>query len=123
MITDSRSNLVSGYHTLSKNNISNKLIPESFKQKLPKSYSNIPTILLGRLAIDERYQGEGTGKLLLIDALKRCFEISDSIGIYAVVVDPLDIDAEAFYSKYGFIKLPDSEKMFLPMKTIKEIFQ
>jgi hypothetical protein len=39
-----------------------------------------------------------------------------------MVVDPLDEDAEAFYTKYGFIMLPDSGKMFLPMKTIKNLF-
>ncbi len=123
VMTDSKANLIAGYYTLSSSSISNKLVPELYKQKLPKSYSNIPTILLGRLAIDKKRQGEGIGKLLLIDALKRSFEISDSIGIYAIVVDPLDFDAEKFYSKYGFIKLPDSGKMFLPMKTIKGLFQ
>jgi hypothetical protein len=33
------------------------------------------------------------------------------------------MDAEVFYQKYGFIKLPDSGKMFLPMKTIINIFK
>lgn len=59
----------------------------------------------------------------LIDALKRCFETTDSIGAYAVIVDPLDNEAATFYEKYGFIKLPDSGKMFLPMKTIKGLFK
>jgi len=57
-----------------------------------------------------------------LDALKRCFDTSDSIGAFAVVVDPLDNEAEHFYKKYGFIRLPDSGKLFLPMKTIKELF-
>ncbi|MBI9036420.1 MAG: GNAT family N-acetyltransferase [Bacteroidales bacterium] len=122
VMADAETNLVSGYYTLSSSSISNNIIPESFKQRLPKSYLSIPTILLGRLAIDKRHQGKGIGKLLLIDSLKRSFEISDSIGIFAVVADPLDADAERFYEKYGFIKLPDSGKMFLPMKTIKAIF-
>ena len=122
VIADKKTNLVSGYYTLSSNSISNEVIPEYFKKKLPKSYSSIPTILLGRLAIDKNYQGKGIGKVLLIDSLRRCFEISDSIGIFAVVVDPLDDEAEEFYEKYGFIKLPDNGKMFLPMKTIKDIF-
>jgi hypothetical protein len=39
-------------------------------------------------------------KLLLIDALKRSFEIGRTIGSYAVVVDHLDKDAESFYEKY-----------------------
>jgi hypothetical protein len=73
---------------------------------------------MGRLAVDTRFQGIGLGKLLLIDALFRSYEISKSIGSFAVVVDPLNEEAERFYPKYGFILLPDSCKMFLPMKTV-----
>ena len=40
----------------------------------------------------------------------------------AVVVDPIDESAKNFYKKYGFIMLPDSEKMFLPMETIATLF-
>ncbi len=79
--------------------------------------------LLGRLATDIKFQGKGIGKILLIDALTRCYEISKSIGSFAVIVDPLDNDAENFYSRYGFIKLPDSGKMFLTMMTIKSLFE
>ena len=123
VINDQKTNLLKGYYTLANNSISQETIPEKFKRKLPKSYSSIPTTLLGRLAIDKRFQGKGIGKLLLIDALKRSYEISKNIGSFAVVVDPLDEDAENFYGKYGFIKLPDSGKMFLAMNTIKEIFE
>jgi hypothetical protein len=34
----------------------------------------------------------------------------------------LDEEAEGFYAKFGFIMLPDSRKMFLPMATIEELF-
>lgn len=119
---DKESNKVKGFYTLSSNSISNDLMPETFQRKLPKSYTSLPAILLGRLAIDRTFQRKGIGKLLLIDALKRCFETSDSIGAYAVIVDPLDDDAVKFYKKYGFIQLPGSGKMFLPMKTIIELF-
>lgn len=123
VLIDRESSNIAGYYTLSSNSISNNLIPDSFRKKLPRSYSSIPTILIGRLAIDKNFQGKGIGKVLLIDALKRCFDTSDTIGAFAVIVDPLDIEAERFYEKYGFIKLPDSGKMFLPMKTIKELFE
>ena len=119
---DQESVKVKGYYTLSSNSISNDLIPDFFKKNLPNSYSSIPTILLGRLAVDKRFQGQGFGAMILIDALKRCFEISDSVGAFAVIVDPLDDAAELFYQKYGFIKLPDSGKMFLAMRTVRELF-
>ena len=122
VINDQETNLLKGYYTLANNSIPQEIIPIQFQKRLPKSYSSVPTTLLGRLAIDNRFQGKGIGKLLLIDALKRSYEISTSIGSFAVVVDPLDENAENFYNKYGFIKLPDSGKMFLPMNAIKELF-
>ena len=120
---DIETNLIKGYYTLANNSIAQELIPKKLQKKLPSSYSSIPTTLLGRLAVDIRYQSKGIGKLLLIDALKKSHEISKKIGSFAVVVDSLDKDAEKFYLKYGFIKLPDSKKMFLPMKTINELFK
>jgi hypothetical protein len=38
-------------------------------------------------------------------------------------VDPIDKEAELFYEKYGFTKLPDSGKMFIPIGTLKELFE
>lgn len=122
VLIDKNSDKIAGYYTLSSNSIPQYQVPEYFKKKLPPSYLSIPTILLGRLAINLTYQGKGFGQLLLVDALKRCFDTSESIGAYAVVVDPLDNEAAQFYAKYGFIKLPDSGKLFLPITTIKALF-
>jgi GNAT superfamily N-acetyltransferase len=74
------------------------------------------------LAIDKNYQGKGIGKILLIDALKRSYEISQKVGSFAVVVDPIDKEAEDFYTKFDFIKLPDSQKMFIAIKTLEILF-
>jgi GNAT superfamily N-acetyltransferase len=121
--SDQTNDLIKGYYTLSNNSIPQNKIPTEFQKKLPKSYTSIPTTLLGRLAVDERYKGQGLGKLLLVDALRRSYEISDSVGSYAVIVDPIDQSAVEFYTKYGFMLLPGSGKMFLPMQTIKSLFE
>lgn len=123
VVREEQTESIKGYYTLSNNSIPLKDIPNNIRKKLPKSYTTIPTTLLGRLAIDSNFQGQGLGKLILIDALKRSFELSKTIGSFAVVVDPIDENAERFYIKYGFLKLPDSGKMFLPMKTIGQLFQ
>lgn len=123
VIKEVETDLIKGYYTLSNNSIPLELVPNEICEKLPRSYEAIPTILLGRLAIDNKFQAQGIGKLILIDALKRSYELSKTIGSFAVVVDPIDKDAERFYDKYGFIKLPDSGKMFLPMKTIGQLFE
>ncbi|SDX17934.1 GNAT family N-acetyltransferase [Aequorivita viscosa] len=123
VLNDNETDLLKGYYTLANNSIAQELIPAEFQKKLPNSYKSIPTTLLGRLAIDKRFQRQGVGKLLLVDALRRSYDISKSIGSFAVVVDPIDEDAEKFYYKFGFIKLPDSGKMFLPMNTIRTLFE
>ena len=116
-------NKVQGYYTLSSASIARDLLPENIKTKLPPSYADLPATLMGRLAVDVKYKGQGLGKQLLVDAMKRSYETSNTIGSMAVVVDPLDEEAEQFYVKYGFIKLPDSGKMFLAMGTIASLFQ
>ncbi len=113
--------VVNGYYTLSANSIKKEDFPENLLKKLPPNYQDLPAVLLGRLAIDKRLQGKGYGEILLIDALKRCYEISESLGTIAVIVDPIDEKAEKFYDRYGFILLPTSKKMFLLMKTIKQL--
>ena len=123
VLIDKETSLIKGYYTLSNNSIPQESIPTQIQKKLPRSYKSIPTTLLGRLAVDSKFQGQGVGKLLLIDALKRSYEISKTIGSFAVVVYPIDQEAENFYAKYGFIKLPDSGKMFLPMRTIIQLFE
>lgn len=120
---DAETGLVQGYYTLSNSSIPKEVIPFDVQKRLPPAYTSIPVTLLGRLAVDTRFHGKGLGKLLLLDALYRSYDLSKKMGSFAVIVDPLDNEAEDFYNKYGFIKLPDSGKMFLPMKTIEQLFQ
>lgn len=114
-------NNVLGYYTLTSESLGRELIPERFIKKVPKNY-NAPVILLGRLARDIKTKGSGLGEHLLLDALFRSYTLSEeSIGAMAVVVDPINEYAIAFYRKYGFEQLPDSEKMFLPMNVIRQL--
>lgn len=122
VLVDNETNLIQGFYTLSNYSIPLSSFSEQIRKKLPKSYISIPTTLLGRLAIDKKYQGKGIGKILLIDALKRCYHISTEIGSFGIVVDPIDNEAKNFYEKYDFIELPDSKKMFIAIKTLKELF-
>lgn len=114
-------NNVLGYYTLSSERLGRSSIPAKYISKIPKHY-NAPVILLGRLARDLKTKGSGLGEFLLIDALIRSYILSkESIGAMAVVVDPINPNAENFYAKYGFIPLPDSGKMFLPMRLIEKL--
>lgn len=114
-------NNVMGYYTLSSESLGREQIPDKYIKKVPHNY-NAPVILLGRLARDISAKGTGLGEHLLLDALFRAYTLSEeSIGAMAVVVDPINEFAVKFYKKYGFIQLPDSEKMFVPMNTIKKL--
>lgn len=111
-----------GYFTLSSHAIHRALLSEELIKKLPPSYQNLPVTLLGRLARDSKFKGQDIGNLLLIDALKKSFDVSNNtIASMAVIVDPIDTHATIFYAKYGFIQL-ESGRMFLPMSTLAKLF-
>lgn len=110
---------IKGYYTLSADSVDRTLIPEQLQKKLP--YQNLPVTLLGRLARDRNYKGQGIGELLLADALRRAYQASATIAAWAVVTDPINDKARSFYESFGFISL-ESGRMFIPMDTIKASF-
>lgn len=118
-ILEGEDNAIKGYYTLSADNVDRTLIPENLQKKLP--YKNLPVTLLGRLARDSNYRGQGIGELLLADALRRAYQASATIGAWAVVTDPINEKARVFYESFGFISL-ESGRMFIPMETIKASF-
>jgi ribosomal protein S18 acetylase RimI-like enzyme len=78
---------------------------------------------LGRLAIDNGAKGQGLGKALLIDALRRIENISEQLGIYAVEVYALNDPAKKFYLRFGFSELADDRfHLYLSIKTIRKLF-
>jgi GNAT superfamily N-acetyltransferase len=109
---------VYGYYTLASSSIPFEHLPSGKAKKLPKHPA--PVILLARLAVDKEAQGTGLGKLLLLDALKRSLDLSATLGVHAVEVDAIDAEAKAFYEKYGFAPLEDSElHLYLPIVTVE----
>lgn len=112
---------VIGYYTLSTESIPLEDAPPEFRKKI--KYQYVPVILLGRLAIDKNHFGKGFGKLLLVNSLKRSLDVATNhVGAVAVIVDPIDEEAQEYYLKYGFTLLQDSGRMFMSMKTIRNAF-
>jgi ribosomal protein S18 acetylase RimI-like enzyme len=108
---------VIGYYTLSTLSIELNQLPEKLARKLPKH--QVPAALIGRLAVSNAAQGQGVGKMLLADAIKRVLVVGDQIAIYAMVVDAINDNAKGFYEKFGFTRLSeDSPRLFLPLKSI-----
>lgn len=80
----------------------------------------IPAVLLARLAVDLRVQGEGLGETLLVEALARGAAAADTIGARAVIVNATSDDARGFYERYGFEPSPtDPLHLVLLMKDIR----
>jgi len=104
---------VLGYFTLSSAELPRNSVPDELKKKLPRDYSGYPAVLIGRLAVTLSAQGTGLGGELLVEAIEMCVRHSEAIGTRAIIVDPIDEDAAAFYEKFMFQRLPDSNRMLL----------
>jgi GNAT superfamily N-acetyltransferase len=112
VIVEAESAEVAGYYCLSAGSLALEHAPGRVKRNMP---SPIPIILIGRLAVDERFKGHGLGASLLKDAVLKGVEASRIVGARAFVVDALNDDAERFYRKFGFELMPPAAKraMFL----------
>src|SRR5256714_5030684 len=85
---------IQGYYTLSAGSVQLAELPEELRRTLPR-YPKIPVTLLGRLAVDVRFQGQKIGAFLLVDALNRAVRQTEEIASLAVVVDAIDDAAAA----------------------------
>lgn len=108
---------VVGYYSLSAAEILFQNIPTKQAKGLPKY--PIPVVRIGRLGVDDSFQGQGIGKDLLLHALANIKATSQQIGVFAAIIDAKDDKAKHFYQKFGFIALLDDPlKLFLPIKSI-----
>jgi GNAT superfamily N-acetyltransferase len=111
-------NPVLGYYTLTSGEITFDNIPENLRKGLPKY--PVPVARIGELAVDLRERGKGLGSDLLLDALGRIAKASKQVGVWAIVVDPIDQLATTFYLHHGFQALAQSETLILTIKNAKE---
>jgi GNAT superfamily N-acetyltransferase len=66
----------------------------------------VPVVLLGRLAVDARHQGQHLGRSLLLDGMTRVLEAGERIGIRALLVHAIDERAREWYAQFGFERSP-----------------
>lgn len=105
-----------GYYTISMHSV---LLDELGDSRL--RIPHIPVVLLGRLAIDRQYQGQGVGTKLLLHAFLAANDLSKQIGAHAIVVDPLNAGAIAFYQKFDFLPMPGKpERLCMTMKHLSK---
>lgn len=81
---------------------------------------SIPAMLIARLAVDKRGQGQGVGALLLAHASDSALQVSERVGVQAVIVDALSVHVASFYRRWGFQPfLSESLRLFLPVSTLR----
>jgi GNAT superfamily N-acetyltransferase len=112
---------VVGYFTLCAHALLPGAVPDEARKHLPR-YPLVSATLIGRLAIARSHHGQGLGGALLVRALRKAYESADSVGSAMVVVDALDEGAAKFYVAHGFVRLPESLRLVLPMQTIGRLF-
>lgn len=112
---------VAGYYTLAAGAFDLTCLPAKDRKKLPQH--PVPTVHLGRLAVDQAFQGKRLGETLLFHALRNALAVSETLGAFAVDVRAIDDEARSFYEKYGFVPLEDNPfHLYLPLKTVEAMF-
>jgi GNAT superfamily N-acetyltransferase len=80
--------IVAGYFALTTGSVRPEDAPRRVARGMPRY--PIPIILLARLAVDVRHQGQRLGPRLLAEALRRAVAASDTAAARLVVVDAID---------------------------------
>jgi GNAT superfamily N-acetyltransferase len=94
---------VVGYYSLASGAVAAAEAPTRLRRNMPDP---IPMTVIGRMAIDRRWQGRRLGALLLRDAILRTAQAAAIVGIRGVLVHALSADAKRFYERWGFREVP-----------------
>lgn len=107
---------VIGYYALASGAVTVLSAPGRFRRNMPDP---IPVAVLGRLAVDQAWQGRGIGRALFRDAARRVAQAAGAIGIRGIVVQAISLEAKNFYMAVGLDPSPN-EPMTL-MVTLSDI--
>ena len=112
-------NEVIGYYSLSAGAISREVAPKAMQRNTPDP---LPVLLLGRLAIDQKYHNQGLGRALLRDAILRAVNVSSEAGVFAILVHALSEQAKRFYLSRGFVQSPlQPMTLMMTLETVRLI--
>jgi GNAT superfamily N-acetyltransferase len=108
---------VVGYYGLAPTAVVPTVLPRSIKTgQLPNP---VPCLLLGQLASDHEWAGQGIGTGLLRHALIRCVQGARLIGGRALMVNAIDPEAASFWQRRGF--LPSKDDPLILFRSIADI--
>jgi GNAT superfamily N-acetyltransferase len=110
---------VIGFYTLSAASVSVVDLPVEVTKRLPR-YPTLPAALIGRFAVDQSTQGQGVGRVLLFDAVRRARR--SDLAAFLVLVEAKDQRAVSFYERFhfrAFVARPRS--LFLPVSQFSDL--
>ena len=120
LIPSAGSPVAVGYHTLSMAQVDLRFLAEKHRKGMPRY--PVPAVRLARLAVDRKWQGQGLGELLLVDAIRRAVLAAQSVAAKLMIVDAMNQRAEGFYIQYGFEPFKsESCSLAASMDTLKTI--
>ena len=122
LVEPERPNVVLGYYTLCATGLPQGDVPAAARKHVPR-YPLVAATLVGRLAVSQARQSERLGAMLLADAVRRAWASASTVGSSMLVVDAINERAAAFYEGNGFVRLPDSLRLVLPMHAIKRLVE
>jgi GNAT superfamily N-acetyltransferase len=108
---------VVGFYGIAPTAVAPGAAPRSIRTGQPPD--PIPCLLLGQLATDRAWAGQGVGTGLLKHALLRCIQAAGLIGGRALLVRALDQDAAAFWLRRGF--LPSKDDPLVLYRSLSDI--
>lgn len=94
---------VIAYYCLASGSVINSAATGRVRRNMPDP---IPVMVIGRLAVDKNWQGQRIGYALVRDAVLRTLQVSEIVGIRAILVHAISEDAKRFYEKCGFSASP-----------------
>lgn len=117
-----------GFYAINAHSIEVEEFPEKYQKKAP-NHDSVPAAYISTFGVDRDFQGQGVGQILLADCLIKIAQISNEIGLHAVVLDVLDNGKadevgrrKNFYERAGFQSFPSMPlRIFLPIQTIREV--
>jgi GNAT superfamily N-acetyltransferase len=95
--------IVVGYYALASGAVNAAAAPSRFRRNMPEP---IPVAMLGRLAVDQTYHGQGVGRALFRDSTLRVMQAAEAIGIRGMLVHAISEEAKAFYVALGLSESP-----------------
>jgi GNAT superfamily N-acetyltransferase len=107
---------VVGYYALAAGAVAQQEATGRVKRNMPDP---VPVMVLARLAVDRKYQGQGIGVALLRNAILRTLQASEIAGIRAILVHAISDAARKFYEKSGFHPSPINPMTL--MITVEEV--